>query len=84
MSEVHDSREWHKARAYAKTVLEPICAQCGSELEGRDWTIDHIIPVSKGGDHSIGNLQSMCRSCNGSKQDKDPIRNNWINPKWVN
>lgn len=82
MSEFHDSTEWQKARAYAKTVLQPSCATCGKDLEGRDWTIDHIIPPSKGGDHNLANLQSMCRSCNGRKQDRDPIRNNWINPKW--
>jgi len=43
------------------------CAACGS-LE--DLTIDHIIPISRGGSHGIGNLQSLCRSCNASKNNK--------------
>lgn len=43
------------------------CSFCGTK---EDITLDHIIPISRGGRHSIGNLQSLCRSCNSSKKDK--------------
>ena len=33
-------------------------------------TIDHIIPLSKGGTDNLDNLQFMCRSHNSSKGDK--------------
>jgi hypothetical protein len=32
--------------------------------------LDHIIPLSKGGDHSYENTQCLCRQCNASKSDK--------------
>ena len=87
MSDWHSSKEWRDARAMAKRILEPRCVMCHKELEDRDWTIDHINPPSLTGgipDHSIDNLQSMCRSCNGRKQDKTLIRTDWRNPRWFN
>jgi len=42
------------------------CKRCGSD-SGEKLTIDHIMPVSKGGQSVLENLQTLCRSCNCSK-----------------
>jgi 5-methylcytosine-specific restriction endonuclease McrA len=44
------------------------CAYCDCSLDGC-FTIDHVVPVSRGGRHSIGNLVPACKSCNSSKRD---------------
>jgi 5-methylcytosine-specific restriction endonuclease McrA len=83
VSEWHSSREWTKARAYAKTVLDPTCASCSKQLEGEDWTIDHIIaPNGDTPNHNIDNLQSMCRACNSRKKDRVLQRVTWKNPRF--
>lgn len=41
------------------------CVSCGKPAD----TIDHIIPVSKGGTNDIENLQPMCWPCNRSKRN---------------
>lgn len=80
----HSSTAWKKARAHAKTLLDPICSVCGKELHGWDWTIDHIVPPGDGEpNHSIDNLQSMCRECNGRKQDRVLTRVPWRSNRWT-
>lgn len=43
------------------------CIYCGSSnlIE-----IDHVIPISRGGQHSIGNLVPACKKCNRNKSNK--------------
>jgi 5-methylcytosine-specific restriction endonuclease McrA len=44
------------------------CAYCGARP--RTLSLDHIIPLTRGGRHTIGNLLPSCRSCNSSKGNK--------------
>lgn len=55
------------------------CAICGKDCvctadrRGALYpTVDHIIPISKGGTHTWDNVQLACRGCNTSKHDKLP------------
>lgn len=43
------------------------CLHCGT-IE--NLTLDHIIPLSKGGSGKIDNLQTLCQPCNLKKADK--------------
>ena len=57
-------------KIYKKELLKIYnspCFYCGSNEK---IEADHIIPISRGGRHSIGNLISACKHCNGSKHNK--------------
>ena len=44
-------------------LLNRPCAYCGAKSEH----LDHVIPISRGGGHKIGNLIGSCAPCNQSK-----------------
>lgn len=43
------------------------CAICRKHIALEEMTIDHIIPVSKGGGKDFSNMQAACDSCNCMK-----------------
>lgn len=40
------------------------CEQCGAR---EDLTVDHIVPISKGGKSTYANTRLLCRPCNSRK-----------------
>lgn len=61
-------QEWRDLLAKYKNK----CHWC--EKKFKKLTMDHYVPLSKGGSHSIENIVPSCLSCNCSKQDSDPVK----------
>lgn len=59
--------QWHDACS----AFSMQCAYCGAT---HSLTMDHVIPVSKGGMTVVSNIIPACQSCNSSKQNKDMIQ----------
>lgn len=58
--------EWETLKAQ----YDWTCPHCGRYEPIIKLTIDHIIPVSRGGSSNIENIQPLCQSCNSKKKDK--------------
>ena len=52
------------------------CAYCFIDLDSVVTELDHIIPLSKNGTHSINNVVYACLTCNRSKNDK--LLDEWL------
>lgn len=46
------------------------CACCGRSESDVQLTVDHIIPLARGGTNYLDNLQILCKSCNSRKRDR--------------
>ena len=53
-----------------KDAFKHCCAYCGRHMQR--LTQDHVIPLSKGGNHTMSNVVPACQSCNSKKYVNAP------------
>lgn len=47
-----------------------VCAHCGCQVVvGDNFTVEHVVPISKGGTNDLVNIVALCRTCNVTKGD---------------
>lgn len=81
MQQGKDKRDSTRYRRLRRQILHsrPDCAIClqpmrfgGDHLHPLAAQVDHIVPVARGGQHTIDNMQPVCRACNRRKADRMP------------
>lgn len=66
-NKVLSDKEYHVLPKDLRKIYSSSCWACGTK---ENISLDHIIPLSRGGSHSVGNMLSLCRSCNSSKGNR--------------
>ena len=75
----HVAREKKKASALKKSqwwkneIAKGICHYCGVHFNASELTMDHIVPISRGGKSSKGNVVPCCKKCNAEKKYFTPV-----------
>ena len=71
-------REREKARELRHTpwwkqkVAEGVCHHCGQKFKPAELTMDHLVPLARGGVSTKNNLVPACKECNAKKKLKTP------------
>lgn len=72
-------REKSKARALRSTqwwkrkCARGICYYCNNKFPAKELTMDHIVPLSRGGKSTKNNVVPCCKACNTEKKSRLPM-----------
>lgn len=79
VDEAQIRREREKARALRKQgwwqsrIAKGVCHYCGRSVPPKELTLDHIVPLARGGRSTKGNCVPACKECNNQKKHLLPL-----------
>ena len=79
LDDTHIKRERYKARElrqsqwWKRRCAKGVCSYCGRKINPKELTMDHIVPISRGGKSTKGNLAPCCKTCNNNKKQLLPM-----------
>jgi 5-methylcytosine-specific restriction endonuclease McrA len=62
------SRELRRSRWWQTRLAQGKCHWCGGRFPAEELTMDHVIPLARGGKASRGNVVPACKECNSRKK----------------
>ncbi|MBU2512510.1 HNH endonuclease [bacterium] len=65
--ELRQSQWWKNLRGKGK------CYYCRQRFPAKTLTMDHVIPISRGGKSTRSNIVSCCKECNNKKKYLLPV-----------
>lgn len=67
------ARELRKSAWWQALVQRGVCHYCGRKFPPDQLTMDHVIPVARGGRSTKGNIVPCCPACNKTKSAHTPV-----------
>lgn len=62
------ARELRKSRWWHNRIAQGLCHYCGKICLAEELTLDHIVPIIRGGKSIRGNIVPACKECNNRKK----------------
>ena len=66
--ERHKARDLRKTQWWKRSLSKGLCYYCKETFSPNELTMDHIVPVAKGGKSTKNNLVTACKECNNKKK----------------
>ncbi|NLV24365.1 MAG: HNH endonuclease [Deltaproteobacteria bacterium] len=67
------ARELRKSRWWSQKTAAGLCYYCGAEVAPKELTLDHLVPLIRGGRSTRGNCVPACKECNSRKKYLLPL-----------
>ena len=67
------ARELRKSQWWKNRIAQGICYYCQGKFPPGELTMDHIVPLTRGGRSIKGNVVPCCKSCNNRKRYLTPV-----------
>ena len=61
-----------KSQWWRDEIGKGVCYYCGKKFPSNDLTMDHIVPISRGGKSTKGNIAPCCKEWNNKKKYMTP------------
>lgn len=66
------ARELRKSAWWKQQIQAGVCHYCGKKVGAGALTMDHVVPVARGGRSTKGNVVPACAACNKTKKFLTP------------
>ena len=67
------ARELRKSQWWKRKCSEGRCYYCNKKFSAKELTMDHIVPIIRGGKSTKGNMAPSCKECNSKKKHMLPM-----------
>lgn len=67
------ARELRASQWWKRRLAKGVCHYCGSRTPPKELTMDHIVPITRGGRSTKGNVVPCCKDCNNKKKHLLPM-----------
>lgn len=62
------ARELRRSQWWKNRIARGVCHYCGQRFAAEELTMDHLVPLSRGGRSTRGNVVAACKECNNRKK----------------